>query len=441
MRAVGADTRRAAAARTAVLAVAGAVLLSQLGRLIVLESRLAIAVTVTCVAVVAIVVAPAAILVAAVPAVFALWRVSPGPVDMSVSDAVLIVASVAGIGTVDWRNRHLRRMLMAVGAYQSILLVCVVVEPTSRAVVEWCHRGLLLGGGVLVGTALAQRGLLPYALKALALVAGAVAMVAVGLSLTSALAPAYPLGLHKNAAGALLSMVLLLAYIAPGALSRSGTAVLVLRVTLVGGIMATQSRGAMLALVIGFATWAVRRPAAVLRLPLLVVACVAMVTFVVVSLARPEEREGAFTPLGSRERQREEALVDWRTSPVVGQGIRYFRAPEYAGRQEVHNVVYATLAETGVVGLVALVIFFGWTLVVVRGIRGALGTAALAVVVARFAHGLFDLFWGAGTQTLPWLLIGMAAGSLVSRASRGSGRRGARPEHGLEPREEVEAAR
>lgn len=405
--------RVSAAAATGALVCGGALGLVQLGRLVVSNSFLATAVTTLCLGIVAMLIAPAALLVAAVPSVFALWRVGPSIANMSISDAVLILATVAALGTVDWRNRHLRRMLLVIAVYQSVILACVVARPSSRAAVEWGHRGLLMAGGLVVGAALAQRGLAPYALRALALVAGVVAGVAVLSGLSSGLEPAYPLGLHKNAAGALLMMVLLVAYIVPATISRSTTAVSLLRMILIVGLAATQSRGAMIVLVIGFLLWAARRPRAALRSPLLMLGGLAMVGFVVLSFSQPEERDldRPFSSLGSRAAQRQEASTIWKSSPIVGQGIRYFRAPEYADRQEIHNVIYATLAETGVVGLAALVVFVGWTMVVVLDIKGAMATAALAVFVARMSHGLFDIFWGAGTQTLPWLLLGMAAAS------------------------------
>jgi hypothetical protein len=37
------------------------------------------------------------------------------------------------------------------------------------------------------------------------------------------------------------------------------------------------------------------------------------------------------------------------------------------------------------------------------------------VVSGRFVHGLLDIYWVAGTTTLPWLIAGMGLAATVTR--------------------------
>ena len=81
------------------------------------------------------------------------------------------------------------------------------------------------------------------------------------------------------------------------------------------------------------------------------------------------------------------------------------------------NIFWLTLAETGVVGLVALflvqIVFLStvWTTHININ-RGSMLFSALAIgaalVLGRFAHGMFDHYWGRGPIMSAWASAGMA---------------------------------
>ena len=41
----------------------------------------------------------------------------------------------------------------------------------------------------------------------------------------------------------------------------------------------------------------------------------------------------------------------------------------------------------------------------------------MALVVERFVHGLFDVYWVAGSSTLPWLIVGIVCGTADADAA------------------------
>jgi O-antigen ligase len=112
-----------------------------------------------------------------------------------------------------------------------------------------------------------------------------------------------------------------------------------------------------------------------------------------------------------------QALHLWRESPLLGRGIRVYEDPNSTLRSSPHNVVYEALVESGIVGLAALLILEGGVILVLSRAGTELSIAALAVVVATLTHGLFDLYWVAGTVTLTWLIVGIAAGATIVSTS------------------------
>ena len=116
-----------------------------------------------------------------------------------------------------------------------------------------------------------------------------------------------------------------------------------------------------------------------------------------------------------------EALQLWRESPLVGQGLRSYLDQNSQLQTSPHNIVYEALVESGIVGLAAFFLLQGGAVLVLRRAGSNLALAALALVVANLVHGLFDLYWVAGTLTLTWLVVGMAAGEAAHSSRSQSG--------------------
>ena len=223
--------------------------------------------------------APALVISLPLPLAYAYWRVGPASFDMSVADASLLAATIVALPYVPWRDRRLQRALWVVIAYELMLVVPLAANPTGPALFEWFHRALLVGGSVLVGAALVRLASLRFALRAFASASAAVSIVAIVFTLTNDFDPAYPLGLHKNAAGNILAIAVLMGLVTPQLLGLRRWMHVLLEALLIGGLLSVQSRGSMLAIVVCLCLWALRgrthRPSMAVTIVLLIVALVA----------------------------------------------------------------------------------------------------------------------------------------------------------------------
>jgi O-antigen ligase len=370
-----------------------------------------------------LVVAPSIALLALLPSSLGYWRVGPEQFNLSLADVTLAAAFVAALPFVPWHHPRLRAAGRLLAVYLVILAVAVAVHPSQRTVLEWGHRGFLVGCGLAVGAALVARGLLTPAFRLFVVSSLVLAVAAIADTLGRSWedgmpTPAYPFGFQKNPAALLIAMGVLVVVIAPRTV-RLPRAVrpLVLAVQYLG-IAACQSRGTAIALVIVFSLWLLRT-GRVLRSPLVVVGIVAMTAMAYLSfnaLFQSDQADSRFNSVNSRLDTYDYALDIWRDQPIAGAGLKFWRDPQYAtglGAGEPHNLVVSALGESGVVGIVGLGVLLIGASRLVAGRRDELLMLAGAVLWAKATASLFDIFWVAGTMTVPWVVIGAA---ITSRA-------------------------
>lgn len=354
---------------------------------------------------------PLSVVALVVPGVWVVLRVSGGGIDMSGSDALLVLGTVCAVPFVPWQNRRLGRILLAVLVFEALLLMSVIAHPSARGLFEWGHRLFLTGGSVIVGSALFATGAYRRALAAFVAVAAVVGPIAAVDSARQGFGAAYVLGFHKNFIGSLMLVVLAVTYLAPAAISWSKRTLILIKIAAALGLLASQSRGAILALVIGLVVACVNSRAIRRQAKPLIVLLIPLALFAALSLRdQLNGTDSGHSSITERARYREQAMEAWRASPALGQGMRFFKSGDFELKSDPHNVIVASLSETGVVGLVALLGLITTAVAVLWPVRKPLAVAALAVLVGRFAHGVFDIYWVAATQTLPWLVVGMAVG-------------------------------
>ena len=355
--------------------------------------------------------APALLLASVIACTYGVWRVGPGSLNMSICDAVTVLAVLAALPYVPWRSRSLRRVLLGVAIYLMLVGVTLVAHHQHDAVFEYFHRFALAGGTCLIGAAIARRGQTAISLKVFVLVGSFFAIAAIITSLQNGLQPAYPFGIHKNFVGPMFAMTFLLLVVAPWKVGLRPSVVRHLRVLFVVALLASQSRGAGLALVAVIAVYAMRHREAHRRAPLFFLT-VSLVLIAVSTITLNDEyrTNPKFNAIDTRSTGFSEAVNDvWLPSPLVGGGLRWFRATD-ATNAGVHNLAIAELSENGLIGMLGFVILLGTIAMVLVHRRDPIGEAAFSIFLFEVLFAITEIFWVAGAVSFVMLMVGIAVG-------------------------------
>ncbi len=376
---------------------------------------------------------PISIALLVAPASFNVSRLSIGH-GIALPDAVLLIATVlsfpalARLGT----PRGVTNIRRWFGVYLVAMLAIVVIHPSSRSLVEAGHRTLLVVGPLSVGAWIYLSGRTRLALRLLVGVGAVVGMIlfiagaAHGFRSTALL----PLGLNKNYVGSVLGLSMLVALAAPRELELKPELRYAAIAAMGGGLVASHSRAAMLALVVGIFVWFLRTRSDYRKRGFIIAAVLAagFLTYAIYLVSGEIANKQATQSTNSvavRNQTEDATIALWRTSPVVGVGIYYYTDPAY---QEVNrflvaptNAVVEALAEGGIVLAAGFIIFNVGAVSVLLRYRNPLAVAGLACVADRLAQGMVDIFWTAGNSSLPWLIVGMgmAQAAVMGRAATG----------------------
>ena len=338
-----------------------------------------------------------------------------GPVKVSISDVLLVLAVVTGLLVArDHQWRNLRAMTLLLAIYAAVLLVAVAAHLDQAALVNALQRLQILLIPLVVGAVLLGRRELQTALSFYVLTA---TVVAVAWSL-DAVPPA--LEFQKNPVGQYIAGALLV--VAADPLNR----LRMLAVPLLAiGMLQSESRGALLGLLLGLAMLVVARPGAdKLKAAVVLVPFVLLLGLAYTSL--PDDVQARTATLSDdgaggsgqytikiRETYRDDALEIIARDPLLGVGIGNYMAgiaSDGSLTNDPHNVLLLEAAEGGVplVAALSLLIAGSCTLLWRRRGQTPLAAAALALQVSTVGHGLVDVYWVRGTPVLAWLLVGAA---------------------------------
>ena len=358
----------------------------------------------------------------AVVATAGVWLITRAPGNISVTDVLVALAGAAALAAGAAQTIHPRGrvVLRSFVFYLGTLSVTLAFNQSFRSDLEWFHRIAIVAGAVWAGAWLVSTGLHRLALRLLLAVTVVFAAFALVKGASSGFAlPAQPLGYQKNFVGSIVATVLLLLVAAPREFRLPGRVLVVTGVVLLGGLIATHSRGAMVAAAVGTLIWFFRDSGSATRgLRVAAIAAAIGIGIYAGISVHAELNQKTYNSLTQRARIEHATHRLWIAHPLTGVGLRFFKTVKFAGYSPPNNVFDEILAEAGVIGLLGFVVFVVGALHGLGRLPGDLATAGLCVVAARFVHGLFDIYWTGGTTTIAWVVAGMglAAAALTDRA-------------------------
>lgn len=351
---------------------------------------------------------------------------------VSYSDALIAGAAVLSLPALAG-TRHLQRLRtanLAAAVYLGLLLPTLIANQSTRADLEWAHRLVLVIGSLLTGAWIAQERRTHTALRLFMLVAAIVATTTAILTAAHGLHATMPFGFQKNFVGGLLGLALIIAIAGGGALELHLSVRIPLVLLLGAGLAASHSRGGMLAAVTGLLVVVFRAPERLTKQQVAagVIIGAVFVTFAVLSVSsqlNQQQEDVRNSSLGVRFNVEKVTREVWRTSPLVGVGLKYFNTGQYGYyAQAANNDIDNELAESGVVGLVGFVVMQGGVMVALFRRREPLAAAALGVVAGQLLHGMVDIYWTAGATSLSFLIAGMALGARETTSTETTERAG-----------------
>ncbi len=345
------------------------------------------------------------------------YDISPGflPVNFSISELSLILcAAVLAIKQMQG-DRPLRfgPMLRPVAVYLLICVLSGIISYHERATVKSIVQMIVYfvaAVGVFASMVDSKHRLMP-ALYAL-LGVGCFQAVLTIMGMT------YSIGIHKNAAGASLAGIFVVAFELWFQARNPRHRLLLTPVLLLigAGLLMSLSRGAWVGAFLGCAgIMMLRRQVATLGKLLIMGIPVILVCW---SFLPPSAQDYAFTfkaaghnSITHRYENAAEFWAHFTANPLIGSGTGIRKLVDAT------NVILSTLAETGVLGLAAFVwIFVAFGRMVwwahKRVPRNdplfsllAIGTG---LMLCRLGHGMFDHYWSRGALTVAWCAAGMA---------------------------------
>lgn len=363
----------------------------------------------------------------AMPGLFVTQRLGLGGVELAVSDVALAAAFGAALllGKRPYSG-PMKALLWFNLAYQVATLLTVIVNPYAANTVEWFHAWLLVSGALVVGWALGRAG---YARATFALMLASAAIIAVGTLVTavgqyaggdfSPVYPEWPLSLHKNAAGTFMAFAALIAFVRPEWSRLPSQWTRPVFWLLVVAILATQSRQALVGLVISLIVVGLRR-GALRRSRFMALLAIPAVWLVASSVVDQIQSQNEFNSFYQRLDWMREVYAFWKLSPIFGHGLRYWYTDVSANFQPPQAEIEVA-ASAGLVGLAAFVVMWVGVIGVLWRVDLRFGTLALAVVLSRIVQAQFDLFWVAGQVSVPFVIAGVCLGALARETESRSG--------------------
>jgi hypothetical protein len=323
--------------------------------------------------------------------------------------------------------RHPRISNPLVPAVWAYFVVCMI-----SSLVHWTGRDAIVSvGQMALYLLLAVKFFSSFVRDRRQIFAGMYGLIAattfVGLLLLI-LREDYVLGIHKNATGTFLSYTVLMLselWLLAASSGRSRKWLNILLVINLAALVMSTSRGAWMGALVGLAILMLaRRQYALFGRALLIMIPAIAICWLWVP---QEQRDYVFDVSSSAHNVKTRVKTidfyeqQFTQSPVIGSGVGLRK------EEDSTNIIMSTLAETGVLGLIAFLsihVVLVWT--IMRTLKRVPRThpdftiliLGLALPLCLFTHGLVDHYWSR-TQLPVWGMAGAAIGvASLSRSTR-----------------------
>ncbi len=371
-----------------------------------------------------LVVDPLVLAVLVLPGSLLLQRVGGASTNLSVADLLVFMGALVCLLQVRWSEApYLRQFFRSILWFQAILILVVVANPNRYDIVEWFHRFSYLGGSVLVGWTVANYGRTRPALRLFLWGSSVVAVISIQQALATHFQPAQWGPYQKNAVGAIMWVAVVVAQLRPPWTGLGRTEARVTKYLCFLGLLASQSRQAVISLILAIAVATFLNPDVRRRSKMVLIACIPLVVGLYYSFSLAARNNPKFNSVSIRFSQIGDALHVWHLSPLLGKGMRFYDLPQYLSVTAPPNVVIDNLASTGLIGSVAFCYLVYMTMRTMNRLPRVFGTLGLVILLGHYVDGLFDIFWIGANMIPPLLIAGMSLG--VADADR--------KEHGLAP--------
>ncbi len=411
-------TRRSDLLRRAGLVLGSAMLLGAVGHLSVVQPAAAAGIALAVLAAGLTAVQPGLIPLAVLPLLLVVLRVGGGGVDLSVSDVALAAAAVPAVLLA--RRPFppgLRAVLWASAAYQFATLITVVNNPYAANAVEWAHAWLLVAGSVVVGWAVGSNGhgrlgvrLLVASIAVLAVVTVVEGTLRVARGDLSPVYPSFPYAMHKNFAGTVLAMGVVIVYSRPAWAGLGRRLAWVLMALMLFGVLFTQSRQAILGLTAAIFVLVFRSRSDRRRSKLTLLLAAPLVLFVSGLVQDQVRSDNQFNSVFQRLTWFQDSVAIWAQDPWFGVGLRWWYTDRFPVTFQPPNAEIEVLTSAGVVGLAAFILLTVVALRVAWRLDPTYGSLAVAVLVARVVQSQLDLYWTAVQASVPFVVLGLCIG-------------------------------
>nr|WP_236778818.1 O-antigen ligase family protein [Agromyces seonyuensis] len=211
----------------------------------------------------------------------------------------------------------------------------------------------------------------------------------------------------------MLAAALVIACARPVWLSWSRRFAYTIAVICAGGILAAQSRQAIIGALVGIFIVAARpRLRAVKRgrVIFLVLLGAAASVFVLANVNEQLASGNQYNSANQRVSWYEESVRIWMTSPLFGVGMRWWYTDRFPEKFQPPNAELEVLTTTGVVGLIGFLVMFAAAAWLLLRMDPVYGTVGVAIIATRFVQAQFDLYWVAGQASLLWIIAGICYG-------------------------------